>query len=299
MQCISPIYVRPNHVPCGKCNFCLQMKQSQWAFRLNQELKKAKTASFLTLTYDDENIPTNQGQQTLSKRDLQLFFKKLRKYDAKKANLQRLKSIQDKRSPKIRVKGHEIPESGYNPKEWPNIKYYTVGEYGTKTKRPHYHSIMFNMKPETKEQLPEIWNQGHVKVGTVTPQSIAYVTKYVINKEEETPVNAQKPFALISKGIGKSYLSNARWHKSKGDLKPYAMMNGYKVTLPRYLKDKIFTKNQKLLLQQKAIEETDKQYLEELRKVAKNHKDPGAYMAQQIMHRHDNKFNSLNKKDVL
>ena len=67
-------------VPCGKCAACLTNKRKEWTFRLNQELHVSSSSFFITLTYDDEHIPvTEEGLPTFSKRDIQLFIKRLRK----------------------------------------------------------------------------------------------------------------------------------------------------------------------------------------------------------------------------
>lgn len=143
-MCKAPVTIFRNKkrdlVPCGKCLWCLQKKRADWSFRLFQELNVSESAHFLTLTYDDEKLP----EEGLRKRDLQLFFKKLRKSNSAK------------------------------------IRYYAVGEYGTRTSRAHYHAIMFNL--DVTCPVAQIWDKGHVQVGSVTPASIHYVTKYVINK---------------------------------------------------------------------------------------------------------------------
>lgn len=154
MKCISPLLIRTDGrrdvVPCGKCNFCLQTKRADWTFRLQQELKISSSAFFLTLTYDNDNIPfSSAGVPELRKRDCQLFMKRLRKENSK------------------------------------SLRYYTVGEYGTVTSRPHYHSILFNLDLQMVSQLPKIWSLGHVHVGDVKTASIHYVTKYVINRVGE------------------------------------------------------------------------------------------------------------------
>ena len=185
MRCISPILVRQNgrmnHVPCGKCNFCLQQKRFDWSFRLGQELKLANTAKFLTLTYDDEKLHYSpSGLSELSRRDLTLFTKRLRKDNAMVC-------------------------------DWP-LRYYSVGEYGTLTVRPHYHSIMFNMHPVVERKLLDIWSLGHVHVGEVSPASIHYVTKYVVNRVSDYGDRAP-PVCFMSKhpGIGSTpYLSFRR-----------------------------------------------------------------------------------------
>ena len=67
-------------VPCGKCPECVKAKYYSWLFRLDKELERSDNPLFVTLTMRDEHITwTNQGNQTLCKRDLQLFFKRLRK----------------------------------------------------------------------------------------------------------------------------------------------------------------------------------------------------------------------------
>lgn len=103
-------YLYPGYktIPCGKCAGCRAAKAKAWADRMILELDHSKKAVFLTLTYDNEHLPvlvnvnTGQGTPTLQKRDLQLFLKRLRKA----------------------FKGKEL-------------RYYAVGEYGSRTLRPH------------------------------------------------------------------------------------------------------------------------------------------------------------------
>jgi len=158
-KCISPITVQhagERHVvPCGKCNFCLETRRNHWCFRLSQELKKSTSAYFITLTYDEDNVPiAENGSQTLVKRDLQLFWKSLRKSQAVITDLK--------------------------------LRYFIAGEYGSQTKRPHYHAIVFNLQIPV-HKLQEIWKKGFVHCGRVTGASIRYVTKYIINRYDEVP----------------------------------------------------------------------------------------------------------------
>lgn len=166
MRCIHPIRIRGGAlglVPCGKCNSCLANRRSDWSFRLYNELKVASSAYFLTYTYDDNHLPINDcGFPTLNLRDVQLFKKRLRKRQAT--------FVSDR------------------------IRYYTVGEYGTIGDRPHYHSIMYNLHPGLVGEIPRLWTGGLCHVGTVTPASIAYVTKYVIEKARDYDGDRLKPF---------------------------------------------------------------------------------------------------------
>lgn len=178
MQCISPIKLRRNGitVPCGRCNFCLQSLRSDWTFRLHQEFRHAESAWFITFTYSDENIPLVDhadddgvliGQVgTLRKEHMQKFMKRLRK------------DYQSDVAP---------------------IRYYTVGEYGSNTLRPHYHSIMFNLTPEGLTALADVWGYGHVMVLPVNDARLHYVTKYHLNKHidnQTLPPNCERPFLL-------------------------------------------------------------------------------------------------------
>lgn len=201
MNCIKPqiIWNNKKHVvSCGKCLACLSNKRRDWIFRLTQEHKASKGALFITLTYHSKYCPDE-----LSKKHLQLFMKRLRK--------------------------REIGN---------RIRYYAVGEYGSKTGRPHYHILLFNCDL-SGETIRKSWKFGIVHIGQVTEASIAYCTKYVIQPTSES---TKKSFSLMSRGygIGLSYLTDsmAEWHRNND--RNYTMVNGIKNRLPRFYKEKIW-----------------------------------------------------------
>lgn len=204
MMCVNPntIYVKDKKqiVPCGRCLACLSNKRNDWTFRLVQEHKHSRSAFFVTLTYDWRHLPRSGS---LSKRDVQLYLKRLRKAD------------------------------GTN-----SIRYYAVGEYGTKGNRPHYHLLLFNTD---EKNIRGAWQLGIVHVGAVTVASVAYCTKYIVQPAPR-PNNQEKPFALMSRayGIGGHYLTYemVEWHRSGH--KSYTIVNGTKTRLPRYYRDKIW-----------------------------------------------------------
>jgi hypothetical protein len=175
------------------------------------ELKQAKNAHFVTLTYSDENLVYGfEGYPVLNKNDLQLFIKRMRK------------------------------------KQLQKLRYYAIGEYGSITKRPHYHMIVFNLDKTDRELLvwlSETWGKGQVHRGTVTSESISYCTKYMVQKAEDFEV---KNFALMSKGIGRQYIDKLKkWH-DEDEQRNYAVKEGGKKTrLPRYFRDKIYSQAQK------------------------------------------------------
>lgn len=209
MNCLSPITLREpiRHVPCGKCVACLQNKRNEWFVRLNEELKISQSAHFVTLTYAEDPI-------SLSKRDLQLFFKRLRKLNI-------------------------------NSK----IRYYAVGEYGGNFGRPHYHVILFNLTDIRYVQ--DSWHLGFTHIGEVTPASINYTVAYVVESKLIPMRNPDivPPFSLMSQGLGKNYLGDnvKRYHK-KNLADYYTMEGGGKVRLPRYYRDKIFNVTERELL---------------------------------------------------
>lgn len=194
-----------------------------------------RTSYFLTLTYDSDNVPlTASGFMTLCKRDLQLFFKSLRF-----AQFGRRKS---------------------------DIKYYACGEYGGKSYRPHYHLILFNadltylvgsrdahfvdlgvLKLDGKVPYKcSFWPHGHITVGTVTGASIGYTLKYM-SKAKRIPLHHKddrsREFSCMSKGLGIHYLSPSMvsWHKAALTDRMYCNIDGKKIAMPRYYKDKLYT----------------------------------------------------------
>lgn len=202
----------PISVPCGKCMVCLSAKRSEWILRLEQEFKYSSGAMFITLTFDRRHYPSDGS---LSKRDVQLYLKRLRKSVSSRSTT------------------------------YDRIRYFAVGEYGGKTGRAHYHILLFNCNDEVA--VRSSWcdskgaSIGMVHIGQVTQASIAYCTKYII--QVEIPVEGiQAPFRLMSRafGIGGRYLSDAMvaWHRD-GD-KNYVLRDGLKVRLPRFYKSKIW-----------------------------------------------------------
>lgn len=221
MRCVNPKVIWPHRsiewcdaneeysvsVPCGKCLACLSNKRSDWAFRLEQEFKYSKCASFVTLTYDEKHLRSNRS---LCKRDVQLFLKRLRK-----------KYVENR------------------------IRYYCVGEYGSKGGRPHYHLLLFNC--EDTEAVRDSWRDsrgntiGIVHVGTVTQASISYCLKYLVQPMVEVE-GLEPPFALMSRGyaIGGRYLTDAmvQWHRDNDA--NFAMREHVRIRLPRFYRSKIW-----------------------------------------------------------
>lgn len=148
----------PITLACGQCAGCRLERSRQWAVRCMHESSQHERNSFITLTYDDTNLPTNR---TLIKKHWQEFAKKLRG---------RLGSF----------------------------RFFHCGEYGDLNGRPHYHAALFGIDFQedrvldkmTKEghalykskTLTETWAKGHAWIGELTFESAAYVARYIMKK---------------------------------------------------------------------------------------------------------------------
>lgn len=154
----SPRHEQELKLPCGWCIGCRLEKSRQWALRCLHEASLYDFNCFVTLTYDNENMPDNGN---LVYRDFQLFMKKLRK--------------------------HTHPSK---------VRFFMGGEYGEKLGRPHFHACLFNYRPidgkpigkrnghvlYESATLTKLWGKGHVSFGSLTFQSAAYVARYCMKK---------------------------------------------------------------------------------------------------------------------
>lgn len=166
MKCKTPFFVKDFKilVPCGKCLSCRINKRSAWTGRMLLELQSWPYAMFLTLTYSDENLP---NPPHVSKRDLQLFFKRLRK--------------------------------AFEPQK---LRYYACGEYGEGFGRPHYHAIVYGFDPLNevhRDLVRRAWPFGFVYFGDASINSMQYVAGYVAKKLNKWDDGRPAEFTLMSR----------------------------------------------------------------------------------------------------
>lgn len=79
MRCLTPSLIQRAdgfkiNVPCGHCVHCYRNRQSAWKLRIVLEARSTEQSSFITLTYNENNLP-----ESLDYRHIQLFLKRLRK----------------------------------------------------------------------------------------------------------------------------------------------------------------------------------------------------------------------------
>lgn len=262
MQCISPItikndkpskimlYGRTMQVPCGRCPACIDNKRKAWYVRLKQEVKHSFNAFFVTLTYAPDALPRNSlGYPTFDIPGVQKFLKRVRK--------------------ELEVEQRNSP--------YPlHLRYFLIGEYGSKKGRPHYHAIFFNIPDELDlyNLIREKWGQGRISVSRLCEAQIGYCANYMYGKSDKIPdlyVDDTNKIPLLTSrrpGIGANYLSKdvIEWHLQGN--RAYYMDGKIKYCLPRFYKDKIFVgyqEKRKLYKENYAriLEKKYEQYLED------------------------------------
>ncbi len=215
----------PVSLPCGKCMGCRLAKAREWAIRCTHEAQMHEENTFVTLTYNEKNLPMHNGIPTLNTRDFQLFMKKLRK----------------KRDTKI--------------------SFFQCGEYG-ELGRPHHHALLFGItfKDLTvwrrsgeytiyrSKELEETWELGHSEIGTVTFESAGYIARYTTKLQQKEQLKGRKPeYLTMSRrpGIGNTWLE-----KYIRDVYPsdeIVTKTGFKLRPPRYYDLQLEKQNEKLL----------------------------------------------------
>jgi hypothetical protein len=203
-------------VPCGKCPKCKRKRQSEWVFRLSQEQKVSKSAAFITLTYDDENLPKSfNGHATLQPDHLTNFWKRLRK-------------INNSSKP---------------------IRYYAVGEYGTKFQRPHYHAIVFNINHtilQHNDKLQNIWSHGSIDIAKSEGASQRYTLGYIMDTKwnpTQDDDDRYPQFSRKSQKLGINFLTpDTINYYNQRELPAIILPGGNFMHMPRYYKEKIFKK---------------------------------------------------------
>lgn len=244
---------RPQTLACGRCVGCRLERSRQWAIRCIHEASLYPDNMFITLTYDDENLPLGE---TLVKTDFPAFMKKYRS---------KLAREQKKLDP---------------TKQPPKIRYYHCGEYGDENGRPHYHALIFNHTFDDKIKigesktgdyqfvsptLDELWGKGRTEIGSVTFESAAYIARYVmkkvngdeahhhyqrVNTETGRFVQIEPEYTTMSRrpGIGTPWLK-----KYKTDIYPddFVIVRGKKMKPPRYYDLQLEKENNKQFLKVK------------------------------------------------
>ena len=201
-------------VPCGKCDICKDRKAKEWSCRAMCESQSSSSIPyFVTLTYNDNCLPSNGVRKGACQR----FMKRLR------INYERLTG---KKS---------------------TIRYFICAEYGSKTKRPHYHALLWNLdilnptqivdlvqkswsfavSPNYYKQVPDIMDvygkpiykfmdgktprclYGYIKVSPITEGRVRYCMKYM-RKDSDIPCTVDSATGELKLMNNTFFLSSRR-----------------------------------------------------------------------------------------
>lgn len=234
MSCINPMEMKIKSqykgiqtikVDCRHCLNCLVKRQSQIEFLAKKELlsvyQSGRSASFVTLTYDDNHIPYNEnGFITLRRKDLQNWIKNMRR--------------------QMEYYGEKVP-----------FKYLYCGEYGdgthsttksgVSTHRPHYHVVFLGLSTsQVKKYTRKLWKNGLCDIGELSAGGIRYLCKYMTKASPDKDVKAfrdsvgvQNPFFYHSIGLAKDWILRNMWKIVEDEFT--FTLRGKKMLLPTHI----------------------------------------------------------------
>lgn len=174
MLCKNPFMKGVVACGCGQCLHCRVNKRREWSNRLMWEKESSTVASFVTLTYRDEEVndvslaewsATRPVVGNLVLSDVQKWLKRLRK---------------------------EMSSLAFPGR----LRYFVVGEYGEHKERPHYHAALFGFPScihgKTRKHLTRCcgpcdvvgrtWGKGSIQLLELNKDLAQYLAKYVTKK---------------------------------------------------------------------------------------------------------------------
>lgn len=227
-------------IPCRKCALCRKRNAREWMFRAVAETQSSRSVPyFITLTYN----PANRPVDGVDKKHVQDFLKRLRQ---------------------ILTRDYDYTET---------IRYFAAAEYGSHTKLPHYHLILWNMPinmsaMDVYKIVHQAWSArkrvynklthrfdwdyvgelGFVYCKPCTQGGIQYCMKYM-RKESEVPTGCKPTFYLSSRrggGLGYKWcLDHVLWFYQHPDVLTVEIVDkftGERFTsyIPSYFRRKLY-----------------------------------------------------------
>lgn len=167
---------------CGQCLSCRITKRTAWKGRIMLEAMDWPATSFITLTYQDKYLKS----QELQYNDFKKFIKNIRQQTGRK------------------------------------FRYFGCGEYGSERHRPHWHVILFGHNFMDTEPVAKAWSEldrrtgkrdllGRIECSEITAARAGYVAKYTLKhagNNEKPPEHFIPERAFMSRqpGIGSGNL---------------------------------------------------------------------------------------------
>lgn len=218
-------------VGCGKCMECMKKKAREWQVRLLEEVRERKDGKFITFTFSNESIieiTKDIHNKTGYELDNEIATKATRKF------LER-----------------------WRKKNKKSLRHWFVTELGQNgTENIHIHGIVWTNK--SNAEITETWKYGHTWIGDyVNEETVNYIVKYMYKTDIKH--KEYKPKVLTSAGIGSGYINRLDSKRNKyqaGKTKEtYINRQGYKMALPIYYRNKLYTDQEKEKLWIEKIDE--------------------------------------------
>lgn len=226
VKCFSPLVLRdfrgyPYQVPCGHCFACQNNKRSSLSLKLRLEEYTSKYCYFLTLTYDDEHLPLfSLGTDSLAVDFIRIYpyTERLRNdsliddfcsdfYDFDSEFVDKMDYYStfvlnyEKKYGKFCVYGHGLYALLYYRDiqlflkrlrkhifkyYGEKIRFYIIGEYGTKSLRPHWHLLLFFDSSSLSQAFEDCVNVGTSSRKCLCPRFILPLWEYGICDSKRT-----------------------------------------------------------------------------------------------------------------
>lgn len=195
-------------VPCGVCVACRKSMARDWRCRLLFELKdciaKGQSCYFVTLTINDENYEfVRKNPEVPIRRYFELYRKRVGR----------------------------------------SVKHFFVTELGKESGRLHYHGILFGSLLAVSD-LSRLWRYGFSYYGYCSVRTASYITKYIL--KPQMLADWYIPRKFVSPGLGRAFvdskLSEGYRVEPRGVPRFVCKIGGVVYPLPRYFKQKLYSK---------------------------------------------------------
>lgn len=214
-------------IGCGMCMPCRINYTTEWKNRLLAERKEHEQSWFLTLTYNEEQVPKKIITDENGEVKVDINGKPVVAYPVIK------KHLQDFNKRLRRRWDYEHHHEG--------IRHFGVGEYGDETGRPHYHEMLFNMPLYDLQEIGEkifirkgqrvkyteywskeiqkLWPFGKIHIGECNDATCGYLAGYAVKKQkgkhaqewyDERGLNPEFMISSRKPGIGFNYFDEHR-----------------------------------------------------------------------------------------
>lgn len=236
------------------------------------EAQLHKKTSFITLTYNNNHLPTpGASSQSLTAPGTSAWLRTRKHHTNERPNthaephahgLTKQDATGSLRPADLQAFTKRLNED-VRRKSGKGVKYYACGEYGDRTYRPHYHIAVYGEDFSDDRQfwkhsqsgnllwrssrLKRLWPHGDADIGELTFESAAYIARYIMKKitgnkaldhyrredKEGNEYWLEPEFNVMSRRPG---LAKQWFDQNKNDVYPHdhVISRGHPAKPPRY-----------------------------------------------------------------